>query len=140
MNEERFRSLAAAYGGAISRWPIADRAAARWFACSHLGLSRDVLRDAQRLDRVLRRSAKPHLGPQFRRALFEDARGPRVEAVERRSWFGAILGAGLATACAAGIGAGFAIAPLTTDTLASPADPAEVAAAALGNPTELGDG
>jgi len=76
----------------------------------------------------------------MRNALIESAVCLRETAGERRSWFGAILGAGLAAACAAGVGAGFAIAPLTADSLTSPMDPAEVAASALGNPTEFGDG
>jgi hypothetical protein len=141
MNKERFQALAGAYGGAISRWPIAERRAATWFAFCRRRSSREILRDARRLDRILQRSASPGLGLKLRGALIEGARGLHETAGERRSWFGAILGAGLAAACAAGIGAGFMIAPLTAvDSLTSPMDPAEVAASALGNPTEFGDG
>ena len=140
MNNERFQILVATYGGQISRWPIAERRAARWFAFCQRGSSRDILRDARRFDRILQQSASPDLRLELREALIEGARGMRGTALERPSWFGAIVGAGLAAACAAGIGAGFAIAPLTTDSLSSPVDPAEVAAAALGNPTEFGDG
>jgi len=140
MNKQRFQALAAAYGGAISRWPNAERGAARRFAFWRGRSARDILRDARRLDRILQRSASPTLDLATRNSLIERAVFPRETAGERRSWFGPILGAGLAAACAAGVGAGFAIAPLATDSLTSPMDPAEVAASALGNPTEFGDG
>ena len=140
MNKQRFQALAAAYGGAISRWPITERGAARLFAFSRPGSTRDSLRDERRVDSILQRSANPILGLAMRKSMIESAVCLRETARERRSWFGAILGAGLAAACAAGIGAGFAIAPLAADSLTSPMDPAEVAASALGNPTEFGDG
>jgi hypothetical protein len=138
MNNERFQALAAAYGATVSRWPIAERGAARWFAFRHRRSSEDILVEARRLDRILQRSASPQLGVELRGALIEGARCLRETAEERRSWFRTFLGMGLA---AAGIGAGFVIAPLTAnDALTSPADPVEVAASALGNPTDLGDG
>jgi hypothetical protein len=140
MNKQRFQALAAAYGGAISRWPTPERGAARRFAFWRRRSTRDILRDARRLDRVLQRSANPTLDLAMRNALIESAVFLRETPQDRRFWFGAILGAGLAAACAAGVGAGFAVAPLTTDSLTSPMDPAEVAASALGNPTEFGDG
>ena len=141
MNKERFEALAAAFGGAISRWPIAERWAARRFAFWRHGLARNILEDARRLDRILQRSATPSPSVELRRSLIEAARRLGGSSKEERSWFGAMLGAGLAAACAAGIGAGVVIAPLTTiDSLTSPADPGEVAASALGNPAELGDG
>jgi hypothetical protein len=141
MNNERFQALAAAYGATVSRWPIAERGAARWFAFRHRRSSEDILLEARRLDRILQRSTSPQLGVELRGALIEGARCLRETTEERRSWFGTFLGMGLAAACAAGIGAGFVIAPLTAnDALTSPADPVEVAASALGNPTDLGDG
>jgi hypothetical protein len=141
MNRERFQALAAAYGGAISRWPLAERGAAKRFAFWRRRSTRNILRDARGLDQILHRSPNPALRPEIRGSLIEESRFLRELGAERRSWFGAILGAGLATACAAGIGAGFVIAPLTTtDSLTSPMDPAEVAASALGNPAEFGDG
>jgi len=141
MNKQRFEALAAAYGGAISRWPAAERWAARRFVFWGHRAARNILEDARRLDRILQRSAAPIPSVGLRGSLIEAAGGLREAGREGRSWFGAILGAGLATACAAGIGAGIVIAPLTTtDPLTSPADPGEVAASTLGNPTELGDG
>jgi hypothetical protein len=140
MNKERFQCLAAAYGGALRRWPVAERGAARWFVLRHFGSCRNVLRNARRLDRLLQRSADPKLSFQHLVALRGNAHTPRRARDEIRSWFGPVLGVGLAAACVAGIGAGFAIAPLTIDTLTPPVDPAEVAASALRNPTELGDG
>ena len=141
MNKERFQALAAAYGAAVSRWPAAERSAARWFAFRHRRSSRDILLEARRLDWILQRSASPQLGNELRRVLIEGAHGLREPAEDGRSWFGTLLGAGLAVACAAGIGAGFVIAPMTAnDTLTSPSDPAEVAASALANPTDLADG
>lgn len=140
MNKERFQALAAAFGGAISRWPIAERGAARRFAFWHRRASGDILRDARRLDRVLDRSATPPLGDKLRRRLTGSAQGLVEAARERPSWVVTCLGTGLAAACAAGIGAGFLVAPLTAnDGLTSPTDPVEAAASALGNPTELGD-
>lgn len=140
MNRERFRALAAAYGGTVSRWPVAERGAARWFAFCHHRTSRDILRKARRLDRILQHSTSLNLGMEFRASLIQGAPCIHKANGKRRTWFCAIVGAGLAAACTAGIVAGFAIAPLTTWPLASPTDPAEVAASALGNPTELGDG
>ena len=141
MNRERFEALAAAYGGNISRWPVAERRAARWLAFCSRGLTQDILHDARRFDRILKQSVFPELGPRSRESLIEGARCLRDMGGERRPWLGAILGAGLAAACVAGIGVGFVLAPLTTtDSLTTPVDPGEVAASALGNPTELGDG
>jgi hypothetical protein len=140
MNRERFQALAAAYGGAISRWPSAERGIARWFAIRHRRASEDILRDARRLDQILHRSANPQFSTKLRGILTEGAPGPHEAARERRSWLPTLLGTGLAAACAAGVGAGFVIAPLTAnDAVSSPTDPVEVAAAALGNPTDLND-
>jgi hypothetical protein len=141
MNKERFRALAAAYGGSISHWPGAEQWQARWFAFWRHGSTRGILRDARRLDLFLQESATPGMGAGLQAPLIESARSLGVAGGERRSWVGAMLGAGLAGACAAGIAAGFVIAPLTsTDALTSPMDPAEIAASALGNPTEFGEG
>ncbi len=141
MNRERFQLLAAAFGGAISRWPIAERGPARWFSFCDRRACRAILRDARRLDRLLHQSAPPELNARLRGSLVEGAQGLRGAARERRSWLPTILGTGLAAACAAGVGAGFMIAPLTAnDATTSPAtDPAEVAASALGNPSEFLD-
>lgn len=141
MNKKRFQALAAAYGGAISRWPIAERRPARWFSFCHRRASGIILRDARRLDQILHHSAPPALSVGLLGSLVEGAPGLREAAQERRSWLPTVLATGLAAACAAGIGAGFVIAPLTAnDALTSPAaDPAEVAASALGNPSEFLD-
>jgi hypothetical protein len=141
MNRERFEALAAAYGGAIARWPGAERRSARWFSLRHRRASGAILRDAWRLDQILDHSAPPELSVRLRGSLVEGAHGLSGAARERRSWLPIILGTGLSAACAAGIGAGFVIAPMTAnDALTSPAtDPAEVAASALGNPSEFLD-
>jgi hypothetical protein len=73
-------------------------------------------------------------------ALIKSAHGLRATPAQGRSWPRTLLGTGLAAACAAGIGAGFVIAPLTaTDSLSPPMDPAEVAASTLGDPIEVSD-
>jgi len=53
MNEERFRALAAAYGGELSRWPYAERAQARAFAAREAEAAALILEDCSALDRVL---------------------------------------------------------------------------------------
>jgi hypothetical protein len=140
MTEERFHALAAAYGGAISRWPVAERRAARWFALRHRRSAGAILREARCLDIILARSATPIVRLELGESLIGSAAVLVETTVTGRSWFGPALGAGLAAACAAGILAGFAIGPMAADSLASPLDPAELAASALGNPAELGDG
>ena len=140
MNSGRFKTLAAAYGGDISRWPSAERRSARWFAVWHRRASGEILRDARRLDQILLRSAPPQLGAKLLGTLTDDAHRLREATPQTQSWLPTFVGTGLAAACAAGIGAGFVIAPLTaSNALTPPTDPVEVAASALGNPTEFGD-
>ena len=141
MDRERFQSLARAYGGEIARWPADERRAARWFAIGKRAWAAEALREAWDIDRLLGCSIAPDFHPGLERALLEGAAGLRPSSRAARPWLGAVLGLGVAAACAAGVGAGFAIAPfMTLETHPSVADPAEVAASALGNPGEFGDG
>jgi hypothetical protein len=140
MDKERFQSLAASYGGFIPRWPASERVAAIWFIFRCSRSSQKILGDARRLDQMLNRSSNPRMTRELYGSLIESAIGLGGIAGRGDSWFGAVLGAGLATACAAGIATGLVIGPLNSEPLTAPLDPAEVAAGALGNPIEFGDG
>ena len=138
---ERFRALADSYGGDLSRWPDADSGAARQYAIRHPFAAWLTLRGARQLDRIL---ATSH-GLAVSRQLFERISQSASENPKHRpsgQWLHvAWLGAGLAAACAAGVATGVT---LTSQIVSAPhaqigADPVEAAAAALREPSELGE-
>lgn len=109
MTPERFEALAEAYGGAIARWPDPERDAAAQLMILRPDWAEAVLRRAGDLDAVLDQWAPHKVSHELSQAIIDSAPGPR------RTWprwlLGASLGAGLATACAAGLLVGIAMAP-----------------------------
>jgi hypothetical protein len=108
MTEDRFRELAAAYGADLARWPDADRAAAAAFVAAR----GDAMLQAERaLDALLTQAAAAEPSHALRARVIEAA--PRQRAAGRtvRWLVGAGLGLGLAASCAAGVAAGFTLAP-----------------------------
>lgn len=53
LNEARFRALADAYGSDLSRWPVAEQAAARDWQISHPEAAALILSEAELLDQWL---------------------------------------------------------------------------------------
>ncbi len=58
MTQERFEALAEAYGGALDRWPEAERAAAQAYVETHEEAAEAVLKAARRLDAMLAKAAE----------------------------------------------------------------------------------
>jgi hypothetical protein len=120
MTPERFETLAEAYGGAIARWPEAERDAASRLMIDRPDWAATTLARANELDDILDSWAPVALGQALREAILAQA-PPLRRGLWPRWLVGAGLGAGLATACAAGLLVGIAMAPdLTTDPTADP--------------------
>ena len=110
MTRERFQALAEAYGGDIDRWPECDRAAAHAFAATEPALAGETLAPEWRLDAALS-AFVVEPAPSLRDAIL--AAAPRARAVAKtlRWAVAAALGIGLTASAAAGVAAGFALAP-----------------------------
>lgn len=103
MTPDRFRNLAEAYGGELSRWPGAERAAAERLLAAEPALAA-VLAEASALDDLLAAVPAPSASAALAERIAASAPAPRRP---RLSWaWPAGLGAGLAAACAAGLLAG----------------------------------
>ncbi len=114
---------------------------ARIFAIRRPFFAWRVLRKERSLDGILRKSRVCRVSAQTRRRIVDDALRRRGRSLFERWVRGAGLGAGLAVACAAGLATGFALVPqfVTAPYLSIGADPTEDAAAALRDPTDLGE-
>lgn len=127
MTRERFQELADAHGGAVARWPAAEREAAAILMAAEPEFARQCLAAADSLDAALDLWA-PLSAPQGLRDMVIAAaplgrprRGPRA-------WLlGAGVGAGLAGACAAGLVFGVVL----SGSLSAPSDAAEAVSAAM---------
>ena len=107
MRRERFLELEEAYGGAVARWPDAEREAAAALMAAEPAFAREALTEADRLDAVLDAWA-PLAAPHGLREAVIAAAQPARRGV--RAWLlGAGVGAGLAGACAAGLVFGVAL-------------------------------
>lgn len=108
MTPERFEELAEAYGGAVARWPQAEREAAAAWMTAQPEAARQILAQAEALDAALDAWRPAHVS----HALLEQVVAQAPRAPMRRAvawvWRGA-LGAGLAAACAAGLIMGVAL-------------------------------
>jgi hypothetical protein len=111
MTEERFLQLAGAYGGDLSRWPEAERAAAADLLAARPDIAAAALAAERRLDAALARYSAAEAGRSLRQRIV--AASPRERAAGRAwRWLaGAGVGLGLAASCAAGVAAGFSLAP-----------------------------
>jgi hypothetical protein len=113
MTPERFETLAEAYGGDVSRWPLAERDGAALLMAQAPQDCQAVLAAAGDLDGLLdawRPQPAPHA---LREAILAAAPAPRAVRRGLAAWlFPAGLGAGLAAACAAGVITGAQISAL----------------------------
>lgn len=115
MDAKRFAALADAYGGALRRWPPAERAAASLFAESAEG--RAILERAGRLDAMLDGNRVEAPSPALHGAIVATATTRVRQGRRRRLWW---LGFGLA-----GIGLAGAVAGLALVTVVSPDAPSD---------------
>lgn len=114
MTRERFEALAEAYGGAIARWPAAEREAALILAAAEPDFASAVLARAESLDAALDAWRPQSVGHVWRERIIAAAPGA-LRRAERLSWlWGWTAGAGLAAACAAGLVLGVALSGPTT--------------------------
>lgn len=99
----RVRTLAETYGADISRWPEAEREAARVWCATHPEVAGRLLGEARALDHLLDAWTAPGPADSLRARVLAPA--PAVVRSARRRSFVLTLGggAGLAAACLAGI-------------------------------------
>ncbi|HZZ87263.1 MAG TPA: hypothetical protein VFE13_02920 [Caulobacteraceae bacterium] len=110
MTEERFLTLAGAYGADLRRWPAAERAAAAAFAAANPSVARTGVAAERRLDDVLDGYADPAPSPALRDRVIFAAKATAARG--RRAWrwmAGAGLGLGLASSAVAGAVAGYTV-------------------------------
>jgi hypothetical protein len=108
MTEERFLTLAAAYGADPRRWPHSERAAAMAFADANPAVARPWLTAERLLDEALDRYEVAAPASALRDRVVAAAR----RAASRRTWrwlVGAGLGMGLASSAVAGAVAGYTL-------------------------------
>ena len=110
MDTDRFRALAEVYGGELGRWPPELRAAAASFVDDDPRTAAEVLGGERVLEAWLdayQVAASPGLAARIRAAA------PRRQPAAMRRWLTAAgLGVALAGAGAAGLAAGFTLAPV----------------------------
>ncbi len=142
MDFARFRTLADAYGGDVTRWPAADHDMARAFAAAHAVWAQPCLADAAALDALLRQSVVAPPARALRERITVAA--PQTPALHRawRWLVGAGIGGVLTAACAAGVFTGVAVAPLAlAEGYANGQnDPANDAARFLREPIDVTEG
>lgn len=104
MNQDRFQTLADAFGGSISRWPIDLRDEAFAFMASSPDEAAMALASALELDEDLDAIERPSPSHALRQAIINAAPRPRPARGPIQRWLaGAGVGIGLATAAMAGI-------------------------------------
>jgi hypothetical protein len=96
MNSERFAALAAAYGGALRRWPLADREAAGIFARTEEGIA--ILQREGGLDAMLDDYVVPAATPVLNAGILRDAAVGLVQRRRVRLWWSGLGLAGLGLA------------------------------------------
>ncbi|HXQ15720.1 MAG TPA: hypothetical protein VN814_13955 [Caulobacteraceae bacterium] len=140
MSEERFLTLAAAYGADMARWPSGDRAAAEAFVAANPKIVEACLAAERLLDAALERYRERDAAAPLRARIIAAAPRERAAGAMWRWLTGAGLGLGLAASCAAGVAAGYTLghpavarlmgpALLDSGQLSAVADPAGDAAA-----------
>lgn len=137
MTLERFAELAEAYGGDVTRWPLACRDAAAELMILQPQATAQMLEAAGELDWALHQWRAPSPGPALQAAVLTAAPRPKVEQAWRTWIWRTGLGAGLMAAGAAGLMAGVvvsaAVAPTSDlEIVAAAAPPYEDLASELG--------
>ena len=122
MTEERFHTLAAAYGADTTRWPAGERAAAQAFVARNPQFVEACLAAEQMLDAALERYAPRDASASLRARIISAAPHERAVAAMWRWLTGAGLGLGLAASCAAGVAAGYTLGHPTVARLMAPAE------------------
>jgi hypothetical protein len=122
MTEERFLTLAAAYGADMNRWPAGERAVAAAFAAANPQLVEACLAAERLLDAALRRYDAAEVGAALRSRIIAAAPRQRAAGVVLRWLAGVGLGLGLAASAAAGVAAGYTLGHPTVTRLMGPAD------------------
>ena len=113
MTLERFAALAEAFGGRVSQWPDAERAAAERLMAADPKVAERLLFEARQLDAALMEAPTFPVPNALREAVI--AAAPKAGARPgRAAWW--VFGAGWATAAVAGVALGLAgAAQLTND-------------------------
>jgi hypothetical protein len=109
MSEERFLTLAAAYGADMTRWPVGDRAAAEAFVTVNPQIVEACLAAERLLDAALARYGAREAAAPLRAGIIAAAPRERAAGAMWRWLAGAGLGLGLAASCAAGVAAGYTL-------------------------------
>jgi hypothetical protein len=104
MTLERFRMLAEAYGGSLTRWPAAEQDAAFALLAASPEETGEILAEARDLDEDLDAAERLSPGLALRQAVIAAApRGRLIHAPARRWFASAGVGVGLAAVAVAGI-------------------------------------
>jgi len=109
MSEERFLTLAAAYGADLARWPAGERAAAQAFVAANPQIVEACLTAERLLDAALERYGARDATSLLRTRIIAAAPRERATGARWRWLTGAGLGLGLAASCAAGVAAGYTL-------------------------------
>ncbi|MDE2488629.1 MAG: hypothetical protein KGO51_14640 [Alphaproteobacteria bacterium] len=136
MTQERFEAYAEAFGGDVSRWPAEAREAAALLMAEQPAMTNGALARAGRLDAALDAWRTAPAGATLIGRILDTA--PR----SRRGWrlwlSPAVLGAGLAAACAAGVIVGVQLSDRASD--ASEVAVANTLSAVSSPSLDLGEG
>lgn len=100
MIDERFRSLADAYGGDIDRWPADEQAAAHAWSAAHVKQALAMLEEASSLDILFDMADPPAASPVLRDRIVATALQARRPIQRALMWASAT---GLMAACLAGV-------------------------------------
>ncbi len=123
MNEERFLTLAAAYGADMERWPAGERSMATAFAAANPQMVAACLAAERLLDASLLRYEAGDSGAALRERIIAGAPRERAAGMVGRWLAGAGLGLGLAASAAAGVAAGYTLGhPAVTRLMGPPPD------------------
>lgn len=100
MTEDRFQTLADAYGGDIDRWPADEQAAARAWSAAHVKQALAILEEASSLDMMLDMAETAAPSPVLRDRIVAQALRAHRPMQRTLMWASAT---GLMAACLAGV-------------------------------------
>jgi hypothetical protein len=134
MNEDRFLTLAAAYGADMNRWPAGERFVAAAFAAANPQVVEACLAAERLLDAALQRYEARGANAAVRTRIIASAPHERMVGAVRRWTAAAGLGLGLAASAAAGVAAGYTLGNPAVTRLLGPSDLDAGAFSALADP------